>query len=246
MKIAGIIPARYDSSRFPGKPLVIIQNKPMIQLVYEQAKKANTLDEVIVATDDIRIEKAVKSFGGNVLMTKSTHSSGTERCAEVQQKLKDAGNLFDVIINIQGDEPFIDPKQINLVASSFEEKGVQIASLSKKIEDEHELFDPNVVKVISDRNGMAIYFSRQTIPFIRGKSPENWLQLSKHFKHIGIYGYQSSVLEKIVLLQKTTLEDVESLEQLRWIENGYAIKVKETDIESFGVDVPEDLSKFSN
>lgn len=246
MKIAGIIPARYDSSRFPGKPLVIIQNKPMIQLVYEQAKKANTLDEVIVATDDIRIEKAVKSFGGNVLMTKSTHSSGTERCAEVQQKLKDAGNLFDVIINIQGDEPFIDPKQINLVASSFEEKGVQIASLSKKIEDEDELFDPNVVKVISDRNGMAIYFSRQTIPFIRGKSPENWLQLSKHFKHIGIYGYQSSVLEKIVLLQKTTLEDVESLEQLRWIENGYAIKVKETDIESFGVDVPEDLSKFSN
>lgn len=246
MKIAGIIPARYDSSRFPGKPLVIIQNKPMIQLVYEQAKKANTLDEVIVATDDIRIEKAVKSFGGDVLMTKSTHSSGTERCAEVQQKLKDAGNLFDVIINIQGDEPFIDPKQINLVASSFEEKGVQIASLSKKIEDEDELFDPNVVKVISDRNGMAIYFSRQTIPFIRGKSPENWLQLSKHFKHIGIYGYQSSVLEKIVLLQKTTLEDVESLEQLRWIENGYAIKVKETDIESFGVDVPEDLSKFSN
>ncbi len=246
MKIAGIIPARYDSSRFPGKPLVVIQNKPMIQLVYEQAKKANTLDEVIVATDDIRIEKAVKSFGGNVLITKSTHISGTERCAEVQQILKNTGNLFGVIINIQGDEPFIDPKQINLVASSFKENNVQIATLSKRIEDVDELFDPNVVKVISDKNGIAIYFSRQTIPFIRGENQENWLQFSKYYKHIGIYGYQSSVLEKIALLQKTPLEDAESLEQLRWIENGYAIKVKETDIESFGVDVPEDLSKFSN
>lgn len=244
MKIAGIIPARYDSSRFPGKPLAIIQNKPMIQLVYEQAKKANTLDEVIVATDDIRIEKAVQSFGGKVLMTKSTHTSGTERCAEVQQKLKNSGEFFDVIINIQGDEPFIDPKQINIVASSFTEHDVQIATLSKRIEVKNEMFDPNVVKVISDKNGFAVYFSRQTIPFVRGKNPEDWLQFSKHYKHIGIYGYQTNVLEKIVLLEKTPLEDAESLEQLRWIENGYAIKVKETDIESFGVDVPEDLSKF--
>lgn len=217
----------------------------MIQLVYEQAKKANTLDEVIVATDDSRIENAVKGFGGNVLMTKSTHCSGTERCAEVFHKLKNAGNIFDVVINIQGDEPFIDPKQINLIASCFTENSVQIATLSKKIIEEKELFDPNVVKVISDINGKAIYFSRQSIPFIRGINSKNWLQLSKHYKHIGIYGYRSSVLEKVVLLHKTPLEDVESLEQLRWIENGYAIKVKETDIESFGVDVPDDLSKFS-
>ena len=246
MTIIGIIPARYDSFRFPGKPLVIIKEKPMIQHVYEQAKKADQLDEVIVATDDSRIEKTIKDFGGNVMMTKSAHRSGTERCAEVYQKLKDAGNIFDVIINIQGDEPFIDPKQINLVASTFKEKNVQIATLSKKIDDTFELFDPNVVKVISDITGNAIYFSRQTIPFVRGQKMDDWKQLSTHFKHIGIYGYQSAILEEIVILKQSSLEMAESLEQLRWIENGYTIKVKETDIESFGVDVPKDLSKFSN
>lgn len=218
----------------------------MIQLVYEQAKKADQLDEVIVATDDSRIEKTVTDFGGNVMITKSIHTSGTERCAEVYQKLREAGNIYDVVINIQGDEPFIDPKQINLVAAIFKEESVQIATLSKRINDDKELFDPNVVKVIWDFNGNAIYFSRQTIPFVRGENPENWLQLSKHYKHIGIYGYQSIVLEKIVQLKQTTLEQIESLEQLRWIENGYTIKVKETDIESFGIDAPEDLSKFSN
>ena len=245
MKVVGIIPARYDSSRFPGKPLAIIQNKPMIQHVYEQANRADHLNDVIVATDDSRIEKAVNGFGGKVMMTKSTHSSGTGRCAEVQQILKDAGKLFDVVINIQGDEPFIDPKQIDLVASCFKDGSVQIATLSKKIKDEKELFDPNVVKVVSDISGNAIYFSRQTIPYIRSQKIDMWIQLSTHSKHIGIYGYQSSVLEKIVKLNKTTLEDAECLEQLRWIENGYSIKVKETDIESYGVDVPEDLSKFS-
>lgn len=245
MNVVGIIPARYESSRFSGKPLVIIRNKPMIQRVYEQAKKADQLDEVIVATDDSRIEKTVKSFGGKVMITKSIHTSGTERCAEVLQKLKDSGDIFDVIINIQGDEPFIDPKQINLVASAFKEKNVQIATLSKRINDEKELFDPNVVKVISDITGNAIYFSRQTIPYIRGQKADDWKQLSTHFKHIGIYGYQAIILEEIVTLKQSALEVAESLEQLRWIENGYTIKVKETDIESFGVDVPEDLSKFS-
>lgn len=246
MKVLGIIPARYHSSRFPGKPLVIIRDKPMIQHVYEQAKNAGQLDEVIVATDDSRIEKSVNDFGGNVMMTSTIHSSGTERCAEVLKKLKDSGNLFDVVINIQGDEPFIDPEQINLVASSFKTRNIQIATLSKKINDEMELFDPNVVKVVSDINGNAIYFSRQTIPFIRGQKSNDWKQLSTHFKHIGIYGYQSTILEEIVVLKQSSLEKAESLEQLRWIENGYTIKVKETDIESFGVDVPEDLSKFSN
>jgi 3-deoxy-manno-octulosonate cytidylyltransferase (CMP-KDO synthetase) len=246
MKVVGIIPARFESSRFPGKPLAIINNKPMIQHVFEQAKKADQLDEVIIATDDSRIEKVVHNFGGKALMTKASHTSGTERCAEIHQKLKNKGELFDVIINIQGDEPFIDPKQINLVASCFNEGTVQIATLSKKINNEKELFNPNVVKIISDVEGNAIYFSRQTIPFIRGQKTDKWIQLSKHYKHIGIYGYQSAVLEKIVNLPPSYLEESENLEQLRWIENGYAIKVKETDIESFGVDVPEDLLKFSN
>lgn len=246
MKVVGIIPARYESSRFPGKPLAIIKNKPMIQHVFEQAKKADQLDEVIVATDDSRIEKVVHNFGGKVLMTKASHTSGTERCAEIHKKLKNKGELFDVIINIQGDEPFIDPNQINLVASCFNEGTVQIATLSKNINNEKELFNPNVVKIISDVEGNAIYFSRQTIPFIMGQKTEKWIQFSKHYKHIGIYGYLASVLEKIVNLPPSYLEESENLEQLRWIENGYSIKVKETDIESFGVDVPEDLLKFSN
>lgn len=246
MKVVGIIPARYNSTRFPGKPLVVIKKKPMIQHVYEQAKRTDKLDEIIVATDDSRIKETVKNFGGKAMMTKSYHTSGTERCAEILDLLKVAGNLFDVVINIQGDEPFINPKQIDLVISCFENDGVQIATLAKKIDDEKELFDKNVVKVVSNINGIAIYFSRQTIPYIRGQRAENWLQLSKHYKHIGIYGYQSAVLEKIVNLPKTYLEEAESLEQLRWIENGYTIKVKETDIDCFGVDVPEDLSKFSN
>lgn len=246
MKIAGIIPARYASSRFPGKPLAIIQNKPMIQHVYEQAGKADQLDVIIVATDDLRIEKVVKAFGGRVMMTDLNHSSGTERCAEVQQTLKQTGKLFDAIINIQGDEPFIDPEQINLVATCFVDKNVQIATLAKKIEKEKELFDVNVVKVITDIYGNAIYFSRQTIPFIRGQKLDTWLQHPIHYKHVGIYGYQAATLEKIVKLKQSPLEKAESLEQLRWIENGYSIRVKETNIESFGVDVPEDLTKFSN
>jgi 3-deoxy-manno-octulosonate cytidylyltransferase (CMP-KDO synthetase) len=244
MKVAGIIPARYASSRFPGKPLVIIQNKTMIQHVYEQAKKAEQLSDVIVATDDTRIEKAVHDFGGKVMMTNPSHTSGTERCAEIQKILKESGNFFDVFINIQGDEPFIHPIQIDLVTSCFEDENVQISTLSKKIENEEELFDSNVVKVISDFNGNAIYFSRQAIPFIRSLESGSWINKSLHFKHIGIYGYQSAILEKIVKLKQTPLEEAESLEQLRWIENGYSIRVKETNIESFGVDVPADLAKF--
>jgi len=246
MKIAGIIPARFASSRFPGKPLAKINNKPMIQYVYEQASKADELDDVIVATDDIRIERVVKDFGGKVMMTDRGHNSGTERCAEVQKKLEQTGNTFDLIINIQGDEPFIDPKQINLVASCFNDGTVQIATLSKKIENEKELFDPNVVKIITDIYDNAIYFSRQTLPYLRNQKKENWIKSATFYKHIGLYGYRSSVLEKIVLLSKTHLEEAEYLEQLRWIENGYSIKVKETYIESYGVDIPEDLSKFQN
>jgi len=244
MKIAGIIPARYASSRFPGKPLAIIQDKPMIQHVYDQAIKADQLSEVIVATDDRRIEKAVKDFGGKVMMTDPAHRSGTERCAEIQQVLKKSGKCFDVFINIQGDEPFIDPLQIDLVASCFNEENVEIATLSKKIDNRDELFDTNVVKVITDVNGKAIYFSRQAIPFIRGLEADFWVDRSLHYKHIGIYGYQSAILEVIVNLKQSPLEESESLEQLRWIENDYSIMVKETNIESFGVDVPEDLLKF--
>jgi len=211
----GIIPARYASTRFPGKPLTLIQNKPMIQHVWEQVIKAK-LDEVIVATDDKRIERTVIDFGGRALMTSPGHGSGTERCAEVMKTLKHNENSFDVIINIQGDEPFMDPKQIDLVASCFTGKEVQIATLAKKIEKENELFDANVVKVITDINDRAIYFSRQTIPFLRGREKKRWIQSSLHYKHIGIYGYRSTTLQEIVQLSKTPLEEAEDLEQLRW------------------------------
>jgi 3-deoxy-manno-octulosonate cytidylyltransferase (CMP-KDO synthetase) len=244
MKIAGFIPARYASTRFPGKPLAMIHGKSMIQHVYEQSVKAKGLDDVIVATDDKRIKAAVEAFGGKVKMTLPTHSSGTERCAELEKTFRHEGILFDVVINIQGDEPYIDPKQIELVASCFKNDSIQIATLVKKIEKEKELFDENVVKVITDNKKRAIYFSRQVIPFVSGHPKTNWITLSSFYKHIGIYGYRSSTLQEIAKLEKTPLEKTESLEQLRWIENRYVISVRETNIESYAIDVPADLSKF--
>jgi len=237
MPVLGLIPARYASTRFPGKPLVDIAGKSMIQRVFEQAKKCAQLDEVVVATDDERILNHVLEFGGNAVMTSTEHQSGTDRCAEVALQYTD----FEVIINIQGDEPFIDPEQISKVISCFDSPDTQLATLVKKIGSEQELFNPNSPKVIINKNSEAIYFSRLPLPYIRGQEQENWLQYFTFFKHIGIYGYRADILHQITKLPVSSLEKAESLEQLRWIENGYKIKVAETDLETYAIDTPEDL-----
>ena len=242
MKFLGIIPARYASSRFPGKPLVEIQGKSMIQRVYEQALKSNKLSKVIVATDDRRIEKHVKNFGGNVIMTSASHKTGTERCNEVLEK--SGPEKWDSIINIQGDEPFINPAQIDAVCNCFNTKGTQIASLVKQISNREELFNSNVVKAVIDKNKNALYFTRAAIPFMRDEKPEKWLANQNYYKHIGIYGYATVILKKITQLKPSTLEIAESLEQLRWLENGYKIKVEITIYDSIAVDTPEDLKKI--
>lgn len=243
MTIIGIIPARYASTRFPGKPLVDIGGKSMIQRVYEQSKKAKTLFDVVVATDDERIAQHVKAFGGNVIMTKGSHQSGTDRCFEAIQKFFPQG---DVVINIQGDEPFIHPEQIDLLASCFNTDKVEIATLVKKIGNNEDLFNVNIPKVILNAYSEAICFSRQTLPHIRAKQQQDWLTHFDFLKHIGIYGYRTSVLAKLTALKQSTLELAEGLEQLRWIENGFKIKVKITDLESIAIDTPDDLKKLVN
>lgn len=240
MKVIGIIPARYASSRFPGKPLVDIGGKSMIQRVYEQVKNTSCLHEVIVATDDDRIAEHVKSFAGNVIMTASSHQSGTDRCAEVIAKVSG----FDIVINIQGDEPFINPLQIELLASCFDKEETQIATLVKKIHTEDELFNVNIPKVVRNIAGQAIYFSRQTIPYLRGIEQKNWLSKHSYFKHIGIYGYRTDVLKELTHLPISILEETEALEQLRWIEHGYTIQTAETEHETIAVDTQEDLERI--
>lgn len=240
MKILGIIPARYASSRFPGKPLVDIGGKSMIQRVYEQAKKCPSLTEVIVATDDDRIFNHVTNFGGVAVMTSPDHQSGTDRCAEVATQHPQ----YHVIINIQGDEPFIDPEQITKVAACFTSADVQLSTLIKKIETLEELNNPNSPKVIINKHAEAIYFSRTPLPYLRGHEPQEWLKHFDFFKHIGIYGYRADVLQEVTKLPISPLEKAESLEQLRWIENGYRIKVAETELETHAIDVPEDLEKL--
>ncbi len=242
MKIIGIIPARYASTRFPAKPLIDIGGKTMIQRVCEQAKKAKSLTDVVVATDDNRIAEHVKSFGGNVVMTSESHQSGTDRCFEA---INSFSKNADVVINIQGDEPFIHPEQIDLVASCFTSADVQIATLVKKITTDEELFNVNIPKVLLNKNKEAILFSRQTIPHIRGKEMQEWLKSYTFYKHIGIYAYRTKVLAEITTLKQSPLELAESLEQLRWLENGFKIKVEITDFESVAVDTPEDLKKLA-
>ena len=239
MKVLGIIPARFASTRFPGKPLIEIQGKSMIQRVYEQALKAESLTKVVVATDDERIANEVSSFGGLFVMTADTHQSGTDRCAEVIGHFPD----YDIVINIQGDEPFINPKQIDLLVSCFEQENVQLATLIKKIHTQEELFNNNIPKVVINSRQEAIYFSRHTIPYIRNTEKDKWLSSQQFYKHIGIYGYTTSSLLEITKLKPSALEIAESLEQLRWIENGYAIQTRVTDIETIAIDTPEDLEK---
>jgi 3-deoxy-manno-octulosonate cytidylyltransferase (CMP-KDO synthetase) len=239
MNSIGIIPARYASTRFPGKPLVDIGGKPMIERVYEQACLAN-LQQVLVATDDARIADVVRDFGGQVVLTGTQHQSGTDRCFEAYTR----HNVpFDCIINIQGDEPFIQPEQINLVISCFENPGTQLATLIKQIEQPAELFNPNAPKVITDSRQQAIYFSRHPIPYYRGAEPESWLQHHTYYKHIGIYGYRADILEQITRLPPSGLELAESLEQLRWLENGFRILTAITTQENIGIDTPADVQK---
>jgi len=240
MNILCIIPARYASTRFPGKPLVDIAGKSMIQRVYEQAKKCTHLNEVIVATDDVRIYDHVLAFGGMVVMTSDDHQSGTDRCAEVALQHPQ----YHVIINIQGDEPYIDPEQISKLAACFNNESTEIATLIKKVAGEKELFNPNSPKVVINKLSEAIYFSRLPLPYIRGQEQENWLSHYTYFKHIGIYGYRADVLQQITKLPVSSLEKAESLEQLRWIENGYRIKVAETELETFAIDTPQDLKNL--
>jgi len=241
MNFVGIIPARYASTRFPGKPLVEVGGKMMIERVYEQVSKL--LADVYVATDDERIESAVKSFGGKVIMTSPNHQSGTDRIAEAVAKISAQGKNFDVAINIQGDEPFISPSQIKLLMDCFVDETTQIATLVKKIENEETLFNANSPKVVLNTNSEAITFSRSTIPHIRSKEQKDWLSAHIFYKHIGIYAFKVEVLNAVTKLSQSSLELAESLEQLRWIENGYKIKVAVTDEEGIAIDTPLDLER---
>ena len=242
MRFIGIIPARYASTRFPGKPLADMGGKPMIQRVYEQV--AGELDAVCVATDDTRIEEAVRAFGGKVVMTSTEHRSGTDRCREAYQKV---GAGYDVVVNIQGDEPFIQPEQIRALKGCFDDPATRIATLvrpSHPDDDfERDLFTPNTPKVVINKNREAIYFSRSIIPYIRGEKYTEWLPKHTFYKHIGLYAYTAETLEEITALPQSPLELAESLEQLRWIENGYRVKVGITDIDTIGIDTPADMER---
>lgn len=241
MKFIGIIPARYASTRFPAKPLAILGGKPVIQRVYEQV--AGVLDDAYVATDDERIESVVKSFGGKVVMTSVHHKSGTDRCYEAYQKV---GEGYDVIVNIQGDEPFIQRSQLEAIKSCFEDETTQIATLVKPftVEDGFDaLENVNSPKVVVNKQMQAMYFSRSIIPYQRNKEKKDWLANHTYYKHIGLYAYRASVLQEITALPQSTLELAESLEQLRWLENGYTIKVGVCDVETIGIDTREDLER---
>jgi len=242
LQYAGIIPARYASSRFPGKPLVLIGNKTMIQRVYDQACK--TLDMVWVATDDKMIFEAVLNFGGKAIMTSPDHLSGTDRCAEAVTKInRESARKIDVVINIQGDEPFIKPEQITLLMKCFDDETVELATLVRKVEPGEDVFNPNQPKVILDSKGNAIYFSRAAIPYVRDSEKSDWTKNHVFYKHLGLYAYRSETLKKITLLSRSPLEISESLEQNRWIENGYRIRTAVTTWESIGIDTPDDLEK---
>lgn len=241
MKFLGIIPARYASTRFPAKPLAMLGGKTVIQRVYEQV--AGVLDDAYVATDDVRIEAAVKSFGGKVVMTSVEHKSGTDRCYEACTKI---GGDFDVVVNIQGDEPFIQPSQLQAVKSCFDDSSTQIATLVKPFsgnDDFAVLENVNSPKVVVNKNMNALYFSRSIIPYQRNADKNDWLKNYTYYKHIGLYAYRTEVLKEITSLPQSSLELAESLEQLRWLENGYTIKVGTSEVETIGIDTPQDLEK---
>ncbi len=242
MNIIGIVPARFGSTRFPGKPLADINGKSMIQRVYEQCIQANRLSKVVIATDDEKIFNHVQEFGGHAVITSPQHQSGTDRCAEVIEKI--GAENWDVVINIQGDEPFIHPEQIDLICSAFEVQETKLATIVKKITSVDELFNHNNVKVILNKRNEVVYFSRTPIPYNRNFPEQEWLKYSVYYKHIGIYGYSTQTLLEVSKLAKTNLEVTESLEQLRWIENGYSIRAEITSLDSIAIDTPDDLLKI--
>ncbi len=246
LKVIGIIPARYASTRFPGKPLASINGVSMIERVYRQASLCTQLSGVIVATDDSRIFDHVKAFGGRVLMTSSDHRSGTDRIAEAVAHMESNEEWYDVAINIQGDEPFIQPSQIEKVITIFENPTAEIGTLIKLIEKGDDIFNQNIVKVVVDGHGKALYFSRSPVPFVRNTISDNWLNETHFYKHIGIYGYRVDTLKEITRLEPAPPEIAETLEQLRWLYNGYSVYTKTTDIETIGIDSPDDLSKLIN
>ena len=238
MKFIGLIPARYASTRFPGKPLALLNGKAVIQHVYEQVAKV--LDAVYVATDDERIYNKVLAFGGKAVMTSTEHHSGTDRIEEALEKV---GGDFDVVVNIQGDEPFIAQSQIETLCQCFVDKATQIATLGKPFECIEAAENPNSPKIVVDNRGYALYFSRSIIPFVRGTERQDWLSKYPFLKHLGIYAYRTNVLKEITKLPQSSLELAESLEQLRWLQNGYRIKVGLTDVETVGIDTPDDLQR---
>jgi len=238
MKFIAIIPARYASTRFPGKPLAVLGGKTVIQRVYEQA--SSVLEEAYVATDDERIFNAVESFGGRAVMTRADHKSGTDRIEEAAEKI---GTDADVIINIQGDEPFIQKSQIETLMQLFEHTETQIGTLGKRFETIDAALNPNSPKIVTDLQGFALYFSRSIIPFVRGQEQAVWLEKYPFLKHLGLYAYRREVLREVTKLPQSPLEIAESLEQLRWLENGYRIRVGLTDVETVGIDTPEDLQR---
>ena len=241
LKFIVLIPARYASTRFPAKPLALLGGKPVIQRVYEQVAKV--VSSVAVATDDERIANAVESFGGRAIMTSPDHQSGTDRCWEAYQKV---GEEYDVVINVQGDEPFIAESQLRAIMECFEDEKTDIATLVKPFSEAdgiEVLENPNSPKVVLDKESRAIYFSRSVIPYLRGVEREDWLKQHTFYKHIGMYAFRSEVLREITSLPQSPLELAEKLEQLRWLENGYKIGVGISDVETVGIDTPEDLER---
>ena len=237
MKFITIIPARYASTRFPGKPLAVLGGKPVIQRVYEQA--VSVLSEAYVATDDERIFQCVEQFGGRAVMTRSDHKSGTDRIEEAAEKI---GTDADVIINIQGDEPFVAASQLKTLMQLFDDPTTQIGTLGKRFGTAEAAMNPNSPKIVCDRRGFALYFSRSVIPYVRG-AQNDWFTHFPYLKHLGLYAYRREVLREVTQLPQSPLELAESLEQLRWLENGYRIRVGETDVETVGIDTPEDLQR---
>lgn len=238
MKFIGIIPARYASTRFPGKPLALLGGKPVIQHVYE--KVAAVVEAAYVATDDERIYDVVKSFGGQVVMTRTDHKSGTDRIEEAIEKI---GGEWDVVVNVQGDEPFVAKSQLDTICHCFDDPTTQIATLGKPFESMEAVQNPNSPKIVVDNMGFAMYFSRSVIPYVRGKEKSSWLTHYPFLKHLGIYAYRKDVLRQVTQLPQSSLEIAESLEQLRWLQNGFKIKVGTTDVETVGIDTPQDLER---
>ena len=243
MNILAVIPARYASPRFPGKPLALLGGKPIIDYAYSVAANTPGIGAAVVATDDERIYAHMeRTFGKeSVMMTSDRHRSGTDRCGEVASRLAEQGHHYDVVINLQGDEPFVKPDQLQLLASCFDDPTTDIATLKTLIGDSGELFSPNNVKVVCAANGKALYFSRQPIPYRRGQEEKDWIRLGHYYKHVGIYAFRTQTLAEVCALPQGGLEVSESLEQLRWLEAGYSITVRETPVANIGIDTPADL-----